>query len=246
MSRLSKTASAAVAAAVVSGAAAVAPLLGPSATGDDAGGRPLATSSASVPVPPSAPAVSSRATSAIGGDEASALPPGSAASSRALAARPTLLFVGTGPALRPPGGSASSFACLAAVALERQCSVASRAAGSPRGVRVAAVVLVMGPADTSASLRAALDALPPALHPTRTVILAPVAVTAAKPVVAHLPAIRVLAAARGVDVVDPVAQGWITSATRAAYLAADGVRPTPAGAAHLADRLSRALAAVGV
>jgi len=254
VSRLSKTASAAIAAAVVSGAAAIAPLVGPSATGDD-GGPPAATAapspsgspsgSASGPAAGSASGSAAGSTSGSAGDEASAVP---AAGAGGLpgALRPALLFVGDSPALRPRGGSARSFACQAAVALQRSCVVASRAAGLPRSTRAAAVVLVMTAKDDAATVRAALDALPVTLRSARTVVLAPVAVVAAKPVAAAMPAIWTLAAARGVDVVDPAALHWVTAGTRATLLAADGVQPTAAGIVTFADRLSRALAAAGV
>jgi len=240
VSRLSKTASTAIAALVVSGAAAVAPFVGPSA----AGGAPPASSAS----PPASFSAAGRGPDGAGSapaEEASALP--ATGADPPPGGRRVVLFLGGGPELRPRGGTTASFACLAADALERRCAVSLRVppAAKLAALRPDVVVLAMTPQDDASSLGAVLDALPPALRDVRTVVLAPVQVTRSAAVTAHLAGIRALAAGRGTDLVDPVALHWVTPATRSVYLTADGVRPTAAGAAYLGERLALALTSLG-
>lgn len=224
----SKTASAALAALVVAGVAALVSLVGPSLGAAPDGAR--APSAIAGTTPATAPA-----------DEASGLPAGSARASSVAPVRPTVLFLGASAALHPRGGAAKSFACRAAADLSWRCAVRSGASAVPASLRADTVVLVMGPRDDAAALGAQLDALPASLGNARTVILTPIVATASKALAARLPAILHLAVTRGADVIDPVAQRWLTAATRSTYLAADGVQPTTAGLKYLADRLANAL-----
>jgi hypothetical protein len=252
VSRLSKTASATLAALVVSGAAAVAPLLGPSVAAGSGAGTPSGA--------PSSPSADAERRRGPGGSPSSAPASGSPDQASGLlptgAGRPAgngraVLFIGDDQSLRPPGGSQASFACRAASLLQRRCSVARRV---PSAATVAkqwpdakkrpdVVVLVMTAKDDARSLDADLDALPASLRGARTAILAPM--TRVKAVTSRLPGVRALAAARGVELVDPVDLRWVTPATRSTDLGADGVLPTPAGVARLGERLALALTSLG-
>jgi hypothetical protein len=225
LSRLPKTASAAIAALVVSGTAALVPLVGPGSGG-----------SASASATPSPAAVSSPAAAATR----------SAASGLAAtsgAAR-TVLYLGDTPALRPRGGAQRSFACRAAVSLGLRCAVRSRTQPPAALARVRAdvVVLVLTSRDDGGAVAAALRRLPASLRTARTVVLAPVAATTTPAAATRLTAVRRAAEARGAEVVDPVAEGWIPAAERRTYLTADGAL-TAAGVTRLtgllADDLTR-------
>jgi len=236
VSQLSKTASAALAALVVSGAAAVVPLLGPGSdadSADPAGGgsvRPVA----STPATPSAGRASTPA------DVASGL----SARLETPAARRVALFLGDVPALHPSGGTSRSFACRAAAGLGWTCAVRSRPVGQaryPASLRADVVVVVLSTQDDARTVTATLDALPAALRGARTVLLAPVAVSLTTAQAARLAAVRQLAVERGSEVVDPVASHWITAQNRHTYLSGDGTLPTTAGIAYVAQLLAAAL-----
>ena len=236
VSQLSKTASAALAALVVSGAAAVVPLLGPAPAadrGDQAGAgsvRPVASS----PATPSAGRASTPA------DVASGL----SARLETPAVRRAALFLGDVPALHPSGGASRSFACRAAAGLGWTCAVRSRPVGRaryPASLRADVVVVVLSTQDDARTVATTLDALPAALSGARTVLLAPVAVSLTTAQAARLAAVRVLAVQRGAEVVDPVASHWITAQNRRTYVSGDGALPTAAGIPYLAQLLANAL-----
>ncbi|HEY6797827.1 MAG TPA: hypothetical protein VI248_24390 [Kineosporiaceae bacterium] len=231
-----KAAGPAAAALVVSAAAALVPLVGPASVGS-----PSAVS-ASAPGPPGAGRAPGAGTRVSG---PSALP---GAAADAVPASRAVLFIGPAAVLRPRAGAARSFPCRAAASLGWGCSVrtATGAGAVPAGTRADVVVLVMTTQDDVGGLARTLDGLPASVDRARRVILAPIAVTAPKALAPRLPAIRELAAARGVDLIDPVARHWVTAATRRTYLGADGLQPTAAGLDWFAGKLAGALAEVRV
>ena len=236
MSQLSKTASAALAALVVSGAAAAVPLLGPGLDADRA--DPSGAGSVR-------PVASTAVTSSAGRTSASPdVTAGLSARLETPAGRRAALFLGDGPALHPSGGTSRSFACRAADGLGWTCAVRSRPVGQaryPASLRADVVVVVLSTQDDARTVAATVDALPAALRGARTVLLAPVAVSLTTAQAARLAAVRRLAAERGAEVVDPVASHWITAQNRWTYLSGDGASPTVAGIAHLAQLLATAL-----
>jgi hypothetical protein len=233
----SKTASAAIAAVVVAAAAAAAPLLNPSLSG------------AVRTAPSSGPAA--RADAPSGGtvrpgsrpgssSEASGLPVGRAGGPTA-AAPTSVLFLGRSRSLRPSGGSAQSFACRAALALRWRCQVWSGAPSDvPAAVTANLLVVAVGPQDDAAWVASALDGVPSGLATARRVVLGPLLAPATDAARRRLAAIRSLAAARGLTVIDPAAAGWLPSGPNR-YLAADGQQLTLAGQAYLGTRLATAL-----
>lgn len=228
MPRLAKSASVAIAALVVAGAATGAALVSPPSPRDP--GR-----SGSSAVVQAAPSGQVGVPAGMPSTSAAVLPAGR---------RPMVLFVGGSPSLQPRAGVAGSFACLAAVSLQWQCEVRVRGrSGSGWPPAADLVVVTVGPKDGQAVAARTLDALPAGLRTGTVVLLGPVTASLSQRTVAQVAGLRQLALDRGAVFVNPVAERWVTAATRAKFLSADGVL-TVAGQEHVAVRLAVALARV--
>jgi hypothetical protein len=228
--RRSKTASAAIAAAVVSVAAAVAPLIHSGLGGSAPTGAVEAVSAGSLP---------SRGPST----QASGLPARSTSRGTPDAAGPahpvSVLFLGRGQTLHPKGGSARSYACQAATDLHLRCEVWSGAATSlPGTVAADLLVLALAPQDDATWLGSVLDDVPARLAAARRVVLAPFPPSTTDAGRRRLAAIRRAAAARGVDLID--SSQWLPTGT-SRYLAAGGQQLTADGHTYVGARLARAL-----
>ncbi|HEX2809219.1 MAG TPA: hypothetical protein VHN80_23895 [Kineosporiaceae bacterium] len=219
--RLAKTAYAAIAALVVAGASTGAATVSPPSVTD----RPSATGTG-------------RST----GVSASLAPSEAAESSPRP---PTALFVGDWAALRPRGSAARSFACRAAARRDWQCTV--HVTTDPRAAWPTAadvVVVATSSRDDVAVVARWLKALPIGLRAAPLVIVGPVATGGSNRTLRQVSALRRFAAGRKLMFVDPVAEHWVTAATRSRYLSPDGTQLTTAGHAIIGGRLAVALAKV--
>jgi hypothetical protein len=219
--RLEKTASAAIAAAVVAVAATV-------------------TSLASSPAPDDA--VRSPAARASTSPAASATRPGAAAPlSAASAVGPprTVLYLGRSPELKPRGGVAKSFPCRAASSLRWACVVRQGPAPVvPAGLTPDVVVVVLVADDDAQRVAKLLDRLPPGAETAPLVLLAPA--TSDGRAARRTADLRQLTASRGGTFVDPVPAGWFAGPKGAAAFVRGG-QLNPAGRVRCTERLASAL-----
>jgi hypothetical protein len=173
---------------------------------------------------------------------------------------PTVLFVGETPDLQPRGGTARSFACRAATTLHWQCAVLARppvkdlpgnagrvtptlaAAPAATGRTSADYVVVTTAADdTAPEIRAVLDGLPASLRRATVVVLGPIVASTSRRIAGLIADERTLAAEHHATFIDPVAEQWITPATRARYLNREQLSSLgiPVAAGRLATDLGR-------
>jgi hypothetical protein len=173
---------------------------------------------------------------------------------------PTILFVGEAPALRPRGGAGKSFACKAANALHWRCQLltrvprndlptpgpsASSIPGGSSGVSgrptAAYVVVTTAADDTVPEIRTVLDSLPVSVRSATTIVLGPITGTTSARIARLISGERRLAAEHKATFIDPVAEQWITAATRASDLDGEQLSGTgiPVMAARLASDLGR-------
>lgn len=242
MSGRSKTTSTAVAALVVAAAATVTSLWSFPEAGTPATPGASASATASPAASPDVRSVRARAAGASVSASSSASASGLPATDPGANPGRSVLFVGRSAALNPRGGVTKSFACRAAASLAWSCLVREGASPVvPASVTAGVVVVALVPSDDAARVGRLLDRLPPSAGGVRTLLLGPIAVTSDTAATQRLKEVRRLAKERGAVVVDPVAEGWVTSRTAATYLAPGGSQLTAAGHAHAAARLAAVL-----
>ena len=95
--------------------------------------------------------------------------------------------------------------------------------------------------DSLPEIRGVIDGLPPSLNGAMMVILGPITANGSTRIAGLIESERALAAAHHATFIDPVAEQWVTSATRARYLNREQLTSfgIPVAAGRLATDLGR-------